>query len=85
MPAHVQAKCNSDTCGGTCHACCLAVCDVCGAYEGSLTTDCPGVRVDFDKQEEVYTTDLDYTDALGWHHTQKMKGGIHGWPQARFS
>lgn len=57
----------SNFCG--CQHCCLAVCSVCGAYEGSLTTDCPGSRVDYDKQQEVYTTDLDYTDAKGWHRS----------------
>lgn len=73
MPAHVHVT----TClkgGGpvskfcSCQHCTLAVCSVCGAYEGSLTTDCPGERVSFDRQEEVYKTDLNYTDEKGWHH-----------------
>lgn len=85
MALHVQAKCSKGNCGGTCYPCTLAVCDVCGAYEGGLTTDCPGVRVDFDKQEEVYTTDLDYTDDKGWHNTGARKGGAAGWPEARFA
>ncbi len=72
MPLHQQVtKCLrgggkvSRYCG--CQHCCLAVCSVCGAYEGSLTTDCPGERVDYDKQQEVYTTMLDYVDGRGWH------------------
>jgi exonuclease VII small subunit len=45
---------------------------VCGAYEGGLTTDCPGTRSDFDKQREVYETSLDYTDDRGWHQGERM-------------
>ena len=50
-----------------CIHCTLGVCASCGAYEGSLTTDCPGAQVDIDRQKEVYETSLDYTDARGWH------------------
>jgi len=72
MPRHQQVT----TCrrsggpisrGCTCEHCNLSMCGVCGAYEGGLTTDCPGTNVDFDKQREVYETCLDYTDARGWH------------------
>ena len=56
----------------TCYHCTLAVCSVCGAYEGGLTTDCPGARVDFDRQKEVYETPLDYTDDRGWHLGETM-------------
>lgn len=56
-----------------CTDCTLSVCAVCGAYEGALTTDCPGERVDFDRQQEVYTTNLDYTKARGWHQGEPMK------------
>ena len=78
MPHHKQVT----TClkhGGpvskfcTCLHCTLSVCQVCGAYEGSLTTDCPGEGVDFDRQQEVYTTNLDYTKARGWHQGEPMK------------
>lgn len=74
MPAHVQVT----TClkgGGpiskfcSCPHCTLSVCSVCGAYEGGLTSDCPGERVDFNRQKEVYETDLDYIEALGWHQS----------------
>jgi hypothetical protein len=77
MPEHKQVT----TCrksGGpvskfcSCEHCTLGVCSVCGAYEGSLTTDCPGVAVNFDKQKEVYETRLDYTDERGWHQGKTM-------------
>jgi len=84
MPRHQQVT----TCrrnGGpvskfcSCEHCNLSVCSVCGAGEGSLTTDCPGQKVDFDKQQEVYETDLDYTDERGWHLAAKNLGDkTHG-------
>lgn len=48
MRKHVQHGCERpDTCGGTCHGCCLAWCSVCGRGEIQLTTECPGeVRSD---------------------------------------
>jgi hypothetical protein len=46
---------------------------VCGASEGGLTTDCPGSKVDIDKQKEIYETALDYTDTRGWHLGEPMK------------
>lgn len=53
-----------------CEHCSLAVCEVCGGAEGTLTTDCPGTMVDHDRQQEVYETNLDYTDERGWHLVQ---------------
>lgn len=57
----------------SCAHCTLSVCSVCGAYEGGLTTDCPGTAVDYDKQQEVYETNLDFTDERGWHQGEPMK------------
>jgi hypothetical protein len=57
----------------SCEHCTLFVCALCGAYEGSLTTDCPGERVGFDRQREVCETKLDYTDGRGWHQGESMK------------
>jgi len=78
MPRHKQVTtCRktggpvSDRC--SCEHCMLAVCSVCGAYEGGLTTDCPGAKVSFDRQQEVYETNLDYTDDRGWHQGASMK------------
>jgi hypothetical protein len=50
-----------------CEHCALLVCSVCGAYEGALTTHCPGPRFSLARQQEVSETRLDYTDARGWH------------------
>lgn len=55
----------------SCWHCTLDVCEMCKAYEGALTTDCPGTPVDGDTQQKVYTTTLDYTDAQGWHDSGK--------------
>ena len=77
MPSHRQVtECRhggpiSKLC--TCFHCTLSVCAVCGAYEGSLTTHCPGERMSFDKQKEVYETHLDYDDDHGWHQGEPMK------------
>lgn len=78
MPRHQQVTtCRKN--GGplsalcTCEHCNLSVCGVCGAFEGGLTTDCPGTKVDFDRQQEVYETPLDYTDARGWHQGEPME------------
>lgn len=45
-----------------CHICDggLAVCTVCGGAEGSLTTECPGVRMTALESEYVYSGDLDF-------------------------
>lgn len=59
----------SSYCG--CYHCTLSVCDVCGCYEGSLTTDCPGEVVSHDRQQEIYETPLDYTDERGWHLSEQ--------------
>ena len=80
MPLHKQVT----TClksGGpvskfcSCNHCTLSVCFVCGAYEGSLTTDCPGETINFDRQKEIYETNLDYSDTRGWHQ------GEDRWPK----
>lgn len=78
MPRHKQVT----TCrksGGpiskfcSCEHCTLSVCSVCGAYEGGLTTDCPGVGVSYDRQKEVYETNFDFSDSRGWHQGEPMK------------
>lgn len=53
-----------DTC--SCQHCTLAVCRVCGAYEGGLTQDCPGVKISGDVAALVHENGLDYTDSRGW-------------------
>jgi hypothetical protein len=78
MPRHQQVT----TCrrsGGpisrrcTCEHCNLSICAICGAYEGGLTTDCPGTSIDWARQHEVYETCLDYTDDRGWHQGERME------------
>jgi hypothetical protein len=44
----------------------LFSCTVCGGFEGSLTTDCPGIKVDKKKLDEVYSGDIDYREGRGW-------------------
>ncbi len=38
----------------------LCVCKVCGLYEGSLTTECPGVRSYAEHADDVYTGKKDF-------------------------
>lgn len=51
----------------------LYVCTVCGGGEGTLTTDCPGTRITNDRLQEVFETNLDYTDARGWHLAEGLQ------------
>lgn len=51
----------------TCEAQAPDVCGVCSASAGALTTDCPGAPIDLARQQEILETQLDYTDARGWH------------------
>lgn len=44
----------------------LAVCKVCGGGEGSLTTDCPGEKIPYDKDQAVYAGKTDYREGQGW-------------------
>lgn len=39
---------------GSCNLCCLAVCSICGLYEGALTTHCPNRPVSFEESEVIY-------------------------------
>lgn len=43
----------------------LSVCTVCGAYEGGLATECPGVHQTADQSDAVYANRLDYYEG-GW-------------------
>ena len=79
MPRHKQiTTCRKS--GGpvskhcACEHCCLSVCEVCGGAEGSLTTDCPGTKVAYERHQEVFETNLDYTYERGWHLAQADDG-----------
>lgn len=45
----------------------LAVCEICEGMEGSLTTECPGVKMTIEQQDSVYNKHIDFYDR-GWHH-----------------
>lgn len=69
----------SSTC--SCAHCTFTVCDVCGGaaalqgtvLQGTLTTDCPGSRIDVERLTEIAETNLDYTDDRGWHLAQERR------------
>jgi len=44
----------------------LAVCTVCGLFEGSLTTDCPGEPSYRKYGDQIYKGELDYKEGQGW-------------------
>lgn len=67
MSGHVQMACTDNYCGGSCNACCLAWCSVCGGGEASLPTECPGERMSYERGEEVGSGALDWTADRGWH------------------
>ena len=55
---HVWHKCVDESC----YVCSrgLAECDVCGAADGELTYDCPGVRVPIEMHERVGCGEIDF-------------------------
>ncbi len=55
---HKKHSCNEDQC----IKCNLWYCDVCRCYEGSLTTDCPGIEVVYSVQQQIYDNKLDFVD-----------------------
>ncbi len=64
---HTRATCNGK-CGQPygCNLYNLFLCSVCGGAEGSLPTDCPGVKMSADQEEKVYGGSLDYREDKGW-------------------
>jgi hypothetical protein len=67
MTAHTQVKhtdCDRQHCpiceGG------LSCCEVCNGAEASMPTDCPGVRMSRDQENEVQFGSLDYLESVGW-------------------
>lgn len=44
----------------------LSSCTICNGAEGSLPTDCPGVAMTHDQQDQVYSGEIDYKDPVGW-------------------
>lgn len=59
-----------------CHYCDggLKLCTVCGGAEGSLTTECPGVRMTEEQEDAVYKTGtLDFKDGK-WYNPKEKYG-----------
>lgn len=54
----------------------LAVCKVCGCYEGSLATNCPGAAVSADQQDRIYNGEVDFVEGQ-WVEKVATKGGQH--------
>ena len=46
----------------TCEHCNLAVCSVCGAWEGGLPTHCPGARVTHDQMDAIAKGEIDFVE-----------------------
>jgi hypothetical protein len=58
---HTQEKCTDKNCDG-CNGmtCNLFVCSVCGAYEGGLATECPGEKISYELQQQIYNEEIDF-------------------------
>jgi hypothetical protein len=41
----------------------LAVCKICGCFEGSLASECPGAQVPADQQDRIYSGEVDFVDS----------------------
>lgn len=60
-------RCKAGGCGPYgCNLCNLFLCSVCHGAEGSLPTDCPGVRMTEIQETLVYDGQLDYREGKGW-------------------
>lgn len=44
----------------------LGSCTVCGGFEGTLPTDCPGERMDGALETRIYNGEIDYRAGRGW-------------------
>ena len=54
---HSERHCN--ICDGG-----LFICAVCGGAEGTLTTDCPGNKLDEETQTRIYVGHIDFKDGV---------------------
>ncbi len=61
---HHDYKTSTDCgCANPCCIICvggLAVCKICGLFEGSLTTDCPGQECWRDRHQDIYAGRIDF-------------------------
>jgi hypothetical protein len=62
MTSHIRATHPPDLdCGPYgCNVCNLFICSVCGGAEGSLASECPGVQLTTEQQDEIYAGTLDF-------------------------
>lgn len=60
----------------------LAVCKICGGMEGSLTTDCPGEKIPYELDQQVYRGEKDYVEGKGWVN-QASKSSPAYWSQKK--
>ena len=44
----------------------LFFCTVCNGFEGTLPTDCPGIRMTEKQADDVYAGKIDYREDRGW-------------------
>lgn len=66
---HKRYNCDgkSDRCfAGTCYACNLFFCTRCNGAEASLPTDCPGIPISQEMQDDIAAGNSDYRWQLGW-------------------
>lgn len=68
---HKLHKCNDPECF-TCKGD-LASCDECFGAEGSLPTDCPGLRLNQDTLDAIYNKILDYKEGQWIKLRRKVK------------
>lgn len=69
---HVRVEhCGNPNCDG-CAICNLFLCAVCGGAEGSLTTECPGIKIDEEQADAVYAGKLDFVNG-SWRSQIQQK------------
>jgi len=65
---HIKYECRGHHEYGGCQFCDggLFACTICRGMEGSLPTDCPGVKMTQEQQDQVYAGQIDYREERGW-------------------
>jgi len=63
---HVRAECKGNCDPYGCNLCNLFICVICNGAEGSLPTDCPGVKMMEEQEQQIYAGKLDYRVDKGW-------------------
>lgn len=69
---HGHIRATHDRCTRlNCWTCELFICTVCGGFEGSLTSQCPGVKVSDEHLQLVYKANLDFRRDRGWYARER--------------